>query len=92
MAATLGLDIGSFLPRFASSSNRALDSEVTLLKAEIQAVEKELLDHTDTITVLKEHVGKAQKEVVLASFKLAENSRDFETEEHLHQLDARTLV
>lgn len=92
MAGTLGLDAASFLPKFASDANRRLDAHISQLKRQLRGLESSLLDHTDTISVLKEHVGRAQKDVIIASLKLAENSKAFAQEEHLYQLDTRTLV
>ena len=92
MAATLGLDSGSFLPKFADAQNIALDRDIIALRKQLQDLDSKALDHTDTISVLKEHVGRAEKDVVLASFKLSEASKAFANEEHLHQLDLRRLV
>ena len=92
MAATLGLDSVSFLPKFADAQNIALDRDIIALRKQLQDLDSKALDHTDTISVLKEHVGRAEKDVVLASFKLSEASKAFANEEHLHQLDLRRLV
>ena len=80
------------LPVFANAGNRALGSEIRSLHKQLQVTDEELLDNTDTITVLLEHLGKAKRDVRLASERLADSSNKFCTDEHLYQLSLRQLV
>lgn len=82
----------SFIPTFANNKSVQLGTEVKALRKELKDAEAELLDNTETICVLKQHVNKELKEVDLASKALAEKSKQFSVEEHLHQLSLRALV
>ena len=80
------------LPAFANAGNRALDTETRSLHKQLQVADEELLDNTDTVSVLLEHLGKAKRDVRLASARLADSSNRFSTDEHLYQLSLRQLV
>ena len=80
------------LPAFANAGNRALGSEIQSLYNQLQGTDEELLDNTDTTSVLLEHLGKAKRDVRLASERLGDSSNKFSTDQHVYQLSLRQLV
>ena len=81
-----------FLPEFANTDNRKLAADVERLQEHLELANYSLLDNTDTIVVLHEHLRRIQRDVQLASQKLVNLSRDFCTDEHKHQMELRHLV
>ena len=81
-----------FLPAFANDENKALSAEIKRLQEHLGTTGSSLLDNTDTISVLHEHLGRIQRDVKLASQKLLDLSQGFDKNEHSHQLDLRNLV
>ena len=82
----------TYLPPFSNEENRALDNIFKELQVKLTAKSKDLLDYTDTISALNEHVSRAQREVSLATEKLVARSKQFSTDEHLYQLSLRNTV
>ena len=73
-------------------THRALAGGITALRKQLLAANSVLLDHQDTIGVLVQHVGKTQRDVYLASHKLTQRSQQFSSDEHVHQMELRSLV
>ncbi len=81
-----------FLPAFSNQANRALAAEIDRLQKHLGTADNNLLDNTDTIKVLHEHLGRIQRDVQLASQKLTNLSQGFCKDEHNHQMDLRHLA
>ena len=81
-----------FLPDFANDINRRLADDIMGLQGHLGRANSSLLDNTDTIGVLNEHLGKNKRDVRLASEKLISLSQGFCKNEHKHQMDLRHLV
>lgn len=81
-----------FLPAFANDENKAVSAEIRRLQEHLGTADSSLLDNTDTISVLHEHLGRIQRDVNLASQRLIDLSQRFDKNEHGHQMDLRNLV
>ena len=83
---------GIFLPAFASEENKGLAGALVVLRKDVGSAHDQLLDNTDTINVLQEHLKNIRRDVQLASHKLVGLSQAFCKDEHSHQMDLRHLV
>lgn len=80
------------LPEFANERNQQLAAEIAGHRESLIATERSLLDNTDTIGLLVEHLGRTKRDVEMASRKLMAQSQAFSKKEHEHQMDLRHLV
>ena len=84
--------VQAFLPSFASLENRLLDEQVRAAQQQLQDASFELMDTTDRVEVMAEHLVKVQHEMVHSQLRLSSRKEELASEKHLQQLLKRERV
>ena len=90
--AELSVPVPAFLPSFANAENRLLDEQVRAMQQQLQEASFELLDNTDRVEVMAEHLTKVQHEMAHSQLRLASRNEEVASERHLQQLLNRVQV
>ena len=77
------------LPEFANDENRALHRQVRVKERKLKAVEAELSETQERITVMKEHLKSVTNEQLHTQRLVDAKVKEISTEDHLKQLAER---
>ena len=77
------------LPEFANDENRALHRQVRVKETKLKAVEAELSETQERITVMKEHLKSVTNEQLHTQRLVDAKVKEISTEDHLKQLAER---